>query len=96
MLSVLLIIPIIQYIKFGQNQSFGSRDRMQTSVFWSNVDIQSAGITSKMRSRSPKSNYFFPISQWCFYVSLVKINQLVQEIERKQGSFYSPYVFIVW
>ena len=34
-----------QYIKFGQNPSFGSRDRVQTSCFWSKFDIQSAGVT---------------------------------------------------
>ena len=73
---------------FGQNPSFGSRDRVQTSFFWLKFDIQSAGVTLKMRSRSPKSKiFFFPMSQWCFYASLVKIHQLVQEIECRQCSF---------
>ena len=31
MLPILLIIQIIQHIKFGLNPSFGSRDRVQTS-----------------------------------------------------------------
>ena len=31
-----------------------------------------------MRSRSPKSNHFFPMSKWCLYASLVKIHQLVK------------------
>ena len=59
---------------FGQNPSFGSRDRVQTSFFWSKFDIQSAGVTLKMRSRSPKSNHFFPMSQCCLFASLVKIH----------------------
>ena len=56
-------------------------------LFWSKLDIQSAGVTLKMRSRSPKSNHVFFMSEWCFYVSLVKIHQLVQKIECRQGSF---------
>ena len=56
----------------------GSKDRVQTSCFGSKFDIQSAGVTLKMRSRSPKSNHFFPMSHWCFCVSLVKIHQLVR------------------
>ena len=49
----------MQYIKFGQNPSFGSRDRVHTSFFESKFDIQSAGVTLKMRSRSPKPNTVF-------------------------------------
>ena len=46
---------MIQYIKFGLKTSFGSRGRVQTSflAFWSKFDIQSAGVTLKMRSKSP-------------------------------------------
>ena len=61
--------------------------------FWLKFDIQSAGATLKMRSRSPKSNNFFLMSHWCFCASLVKIHPLVQEIECRQCSFL---VFIVW
>ena len=42
-------------------------------------------------SMLPKSNNFCPMSKWCFYASLVKIHQLVQEIVCRQGSFYSLY-----
>ena len=35
---------------------------MQTSNFWSKFDIQSAGVTLKMSSRSPESNHFFLMS----------------------------------
>ena len=75
---------MIQYIKFGQNTSFGSRDRVQACFFWSKFDIQSVDVSLKMRLRSPKSNNFFLMSQWCFCASLVKIHPLVQEI--RQGS----------
>ena len=51
---------MLQYIKFGQNPSFDSRDRVQTSFLGSKFDIQSVGVTLKIRSRSPKSNHFFP------------------------------------
>ena len=54
------LITMIQYIKFGQRLSFGSRDRLQTNLFWSKFYIHSAGVTLKMRSRSLKSNHFFP------------------------------------
>ena len=70
--------------------SFGSRDRVQTSHFWSNLTfkvLQSAGVTLKMRSRSPKSKHFFPMSHWCFCVSLVKIHQLVQEVVQTRFIF---------
>ena len=62
-------------------------------LFWSKFDIQSAGVTLKMRSRSSKSNHFFPMSHWCFCVSLVKIHQLFQDRVQKMLIFT---VFIVW
>ena len=81
-----------KYIKFGQNPSFGSRDRVQTSFSGAKSDIQSAGVTLKMRSRSPKSNYFFAMSHRCFCAVLVKIQQLVQEIKSSdKAHFYSLY-----
>ena len=43
-LSNLLTIPKLQYIKIGQNPSFGSRGR----CFWSKFCIQIAGVTLKM------------------------------------------------
>ena len=62
-------------------------------LFWSNFDSQSAGVSLKMRSRSPKSNHFFPMSQWCLRARLVKINLSIQEIECRQAHFniYSLY-----
>ena len=40
------------------------------------------------------SNYFFPMSQWCFCANLVKIHQLVQEIRVQTRLIFT--VFIVW
>ena len=59
-------------------------------LFKSKFDIQSAGVTWKMRSRSSKSNHFFLISQWRFCASLVKIHKFVQESGDK-AHFYSLY-----
>ena len=60
------------------------------NIFWSKFDIQSADVTLKMRSRSPKFNHFFPIPLWCLPV-WSKIHKLVQEIDHRQGSFISFY-----
>ena len=55
------------YMKVGLDPLFCSRDRVQTSFFCvlseKNWKFQSAGVTLKMRPRSPKSNHFFPPSQ---------------------------------
>ena len=77
----------------GQNPSFGSRDRVQTSFFFGqNLTFKVLvctwkWVSLKMRSRSSKSSHFFPMSQWCFCASLIKIHQLVQEIECRQGPY---------
>ena len=74
---------MLQYMKFGQNPSFGLRDRVQTSFFGQNLINQTAGVTLKMRSWSPKSNHFTPPSQ-CVCASFIKIHPLVQETECRQ------------
>ena len=53
---------MLQYMKFGQNPSFGSRLRVQTSFFCQNFSFYSVE-TLKIRSRSPKSNKIFKPSQ---------------------------------
>ena len=73
---------MLQYIKFGQNPSFGSRDTVQTAFFGQNSTF-SAGVTLKMRSRSPKSNHVFSPSQ-CVSANVIKIHSLVQETECRQ------------
>ena len=59
-------------------------------LFCQNLTFKVLVDLEKM-SRSPKSNIFCPMSKWCFYASLVKIHQLVEEIVCRQGSFYSLY-----
>ena len=59
---------------------FNSRDTIQKPYFGQNLTFQSAPVTLKIRSRSPKSNGLFPSSQQCIYASLVKTHQLVQKI----------------
>ena len=44
-------------------------------------------VILKIRSRSPKSNHFFPLSLWCICASLVKFHSLVKEIVCTQ-TFY--------
>ena len=83
---------MIQYIKFGQNPSFGSSERGQTSFFGSKFDIQSAGVTLKMRSTSTKSNHIFPMFQWCSCASLVKIHHSGDRVQTR----LTFTVFIVW
>ena len=81
---------MIQYVKFGQNPLFGLRDRVQTIFFYQNLTVKVLVDLENM-SKSPISNIFYPMSKWCFYASLVKIHQLVQEIVCRQASFYSLY-----
>ena len=76
---------MIQYTTFGQNPSFGSGLIGADKLF----DIQSAGYDLE---KKVKVICFFPMSQWCFCVSLVKINLLVQAIECRQGSFLQSLV----
>ena len=74
-----LTIPMLQYMKFGQNQSFGSSDRCCKQVFLGQKSlIRSAGVTLKMRSKSPKSKHVFPLPIMCLI--LVNIYPLVQEV----------------
>ena len=57
-------ITMIQYIVWPKSIIWFKRYGAD-KLFWSKFDIQSAGVTLKMRSRSPKSYHFFPMSQWC-------------------------------
>ena len=44
-------------------------------------------VTLKIRSRSSKSNHFFPPSWWCICASLVKFQPLIKEIVSTQTFF---------
>ena len=63
--------------KFGQNSSSSSEDNARKTIFWT---FQSATVTLRIGSRSPKSNQLFPSSQQCIHASLVKNHQLLQKI----------------
>ena len=62
----------------------------QAFFFGQSLIIQGAGVTLKMRSRSPKSNQFFPPSKWCTCARLVKIHPLVQKTECRQEATRTP------
>ena len=47
------------------------------------MTFQSAGVTLKIRSRSPESNQQTLFSQQCIYASLIKVHGLVQKITHK-------------
>ena len=53
--STLYCVTMIQYIYFGLTPSFGSRDGVQKQNFGLNWTFQSAVVTLKIRSRSPKN-----------------------------------------
>ena len=80
---------MIQYIKFGLNPSFLSRYNMRARYSGQNWTFQRAGVTLKIRSRSPKSYMYqlFTTSQQCIYASLIKIHPLVKKIDCRKGLF---------
>ena len=53
--------------------------------------FHSAGMTLKIRSRSPKPNQLFLPSQQCIYASLVKMHLLAQKImnRNKETQIYA-------
>ena len=51
-------IPVIQYMKFGLNPSFGSRDRVQTSFIWSNLHSK-RWYDLENEAKVTKSSHFF-------------------------------------
>ena len=59
------------------------------TLFWT---FQSASVTLKIRSRSPKSDLLFPFPQQCIYASLVKIHLLVQKTTHYIWTFQSAAV----
>ena len=53
---------MIQYIKFSKNALFNSRDILQKPYFGQNLTFQSADVSLKIRSGSPKSNQLLTLS----------------------------------
>ena len=88
-------------MKFGQNPSFGSRDRVQASFFCQNLNFLQFlqfynVVTLNIRSRSPKSNQIFKPSQRYSIWSLARIRHLVQEIGCRQAFFFFFFLVITW
>ena len=65
--------------KFGGEIPTGSEEADFTGFF----TFQSASVTLKIRSRSPKSNQLLSSSQQFIFVSLVKIHPLVQKLTHR-------------
>ena len=59
---------------------------MHISTFWLNFGSLSPAVTLKIRSRSPKPNQLFIMSQCYIHANLVKIHPPVHEISCKQES----------
>ena len=63
-----------------------SVDILQTSTFWLKSGSLSPAVTLKIRSRSPKPNQLFIMSQYYIHTNLAKIWQPVHEKVCKQKS----------
>ena len=85
---------MIQYMKLGQNPSLGSRNRVQTSIFF--VIIWHSKCWFDLENKVKVTN-IYSFHSYVQMVFLCKFgqnsHQLIQEIECTQGSFL---VFIVW
>ena len=55
--------PIDVSVLVWSNSSHWFKRSCSHKLFLSKFEFQSASVTLKMRSRSPKSNHFFPPSQ---------------------------------
>ena len=95
-LTKFLPIPILQYTKFGPNESNDSRDRVQTNCFGSKYDILSACVTLKMGSRSPKPTPFLRLSRWCIHASMVRIHRLFFQVKCRKNSILQSKSWWPW
>ena len=73
--------PLVKEILCTQTFYFINKDPLGSFLSIYNV------VTLKIRSRSVKSNHFFPTSWWCICASLVKFQPLVKEIVCTQTFF---------
>ena len=73
--------PLVKEILCTQTFYFINKDPLGSFLSIYNV------VTLKIRSRSPKSNHFFPLSWWWIYASLIKFQPLVKEIVCTQTFF---------
>ena len=77
---------MVQYIKFGQNQSFHPRYNKREIYSGLKYDISRCwcDIENKVKVIKIFSNLSpFPKTNLCTYASLVKFNQLVQKLESR-------------
>ena len=79
------MFPIIYPCNFGKNATTGSKDIVQTRKRHRIFSFSTA-VTLKIRSRSPKSNQFFVMSQLYINANLLRIQPLVQKILCRQES----------
>ena len=84
--SALHHVPMLYPCKSGWNLPTSSWDMVHTSTFGLKFGSLSPAVTLKIRSRSPKPNQLFIMSQCYIHANLVKIHQLVHEISCKQDS----------
>ena len=85
--SALHHFPVLYPCKSGWNLPTSSWDMVHTSTFWLKFDSLNPAVTLKIRSRSPKPNQHFIMSECCIQTNLVKIHRSVHKISCKQESF---------
>ena len=84
--SALHHVPVLYPCKSGWNLPTSSWDMVHTSTFGLKFGSLSPAVTLKIRSRSPKPNQLFVMSQCYIHANLVKIHPPVHEISCKQES----------
>ena len=82
----LFYVPMLYPCKSGWNLLTSSWDMVHTSTFWLIFGSLNPVVTLKIRSRSPKPNQLFIMSQCYIHANLVKIHPLVHEISCIQES----------
>ena len=77
-------VPVLYPCKSGWNLPTSSWDMVHTSTFGLKFGSLSPAVTLKIRSRSPKPNQLFIMSQFYVHANLATIRQPVHEISWKQ------------
>ena len=84
--SALHHVPMLYPCKTGWNLPTSSWDKVHTSTFGLKFGSLNPAVTLKIRSRSPKPNQLFIMSQCYIHANLVKVHPPVHEISCKQES----------
>ena len=82
--------------KSGWNLPTSSWDMVHTSTFGLKFGSLSPAVTLKIKSRSPKPNQLFIMSQCYIHANLLKIHPPVYEISCKQKSVTSTLTLMRW